>query len=47
MEIPHTVHEIGENAFSNCCELEKIIFEENSELKNIKDEVFNECIKLT
>ncbi len=44
--IPKTVTQIGDNAFLNCSNLKKVIFEDGSELENIGDSVFKGCSAL-
>ena len=47
IEIPNSITEIGNYAFNGCSSLEKVIFEEDSELTEFSDAVFSRCDKLT
>lgn len=44
--IPNSVMCIGENAFSSCATLKKVVFESNSKLKVIEDAAFYDCYNL-
>ena len=45
IEIPNSVIEIGNNAFSNCLHLEKGVL--GNGIKSIKNETFSSCIKIS
>ncbi len=47
IEIPSSVTTIGFNAFQNCSSLEKVIFEEDSQLTTIVQDAFSYCSSLT
>ena len=44
--IPSKVIEIGAKAFYNCINMEKLIFEENSQIEQLGIEAFSNCSKL-
>ena len=44
--IPKTVEEIGTSAFTHCSNLTSVIFEDDSELEEIEDDVFEYCSSL-
>jgi hypothetical protein len=45
--IPAGIRTIGDEAFKNCAELKKVLFEGGSLLEQIGKDAFNGCIKLT
>ncbi len=44
--IPSTVTKIGKNAFSGCSKIERIVFEESSQLTTIDEKAFSGCTSL-
>ena len=47
IEIPYSVVDIQSEAFTNCQYLKQIYFRETSKVKNIGDNAFSRCIRLT
>ena len=46
VRVAASVQSIGEKSFYKCKELQNVIFSENSQLKEIGKDVFNECCNL-
>ena len=47
MEIPGSIDEIGDFAFGSCFELKRVAFTEGVGNKNISENAFDGCYKLT